>query len=90
MKEYLLNLNFFNVWVYKELSKFPVTIEGRYKKVIEAPHQISVENSITIEGTKKYLMQHPPQNEVKISITIERRKNFVIWVHKRIITFQYY
>ena len=52
MKGYLLNLKFFNVWVYKELSKFPVTIEGRYKKVIEAPHQIAVENSSTIEGKK--------------------------------------
>ena len=53
MKDYLLNLKFFNVWVYKELSKFPVTIEGRYKKVIESPHQISVENSSTIEGIFK-------------------------------------
>lgn len=52
MKGYLLNLKFFNVWVYKELSKFPVTIEWRYKKVIEAPHQIAVENSSTIEGKK--------------------------------------
>ena len=41
------------------LIQMSVTIEGRYKKVIEAPHQISVENSSTIEGTKK-LMQHPP------------------------------
>ena len=56
MKGYLIILKKLNVWVYKELSKFPVTIEGRYKKVIEAPHQISIENSSTIEGTKKYLM----------------------------------
>ena len=50
MKGYLLNLNFFNVRVYKELYKFTVTIEEKYKKNIETPHQIAVENSSTIEG----------------------------------------
>ena len=60
------------IWVYKTLSKFPVTIEGIFKKFNETPHQIDVENSSTIEGTLKKFKATPPQNEVQISITIER------------------
>ena len=73
VKGYLLNLIIFNVWVYKELSKFPVTIEGIFKNIIAGPHQIDVEISSTIEGTLKKFKATPPQNEVEISITIERR-----------------
>ncbi len=48
--EGILNkFKFFNVWVYKEPSKFPVTIEGEFKNFLITPHQISIENFSTIE-----------------------------------------
>ena len=72
VKGFLIKLSIFDVWVYKKLYKFPVTIEGIFKNFTVTPHQISVENSSTIEGTLKKFKATPPQNEVQISITIER------------------
>ena len=73
VKGYLIILKKLNVWVYKELSKFPVTIEGRYKKVIKTSQQIAVVNSSTIEGIIQIFDVIPPQNCFEISITIERK-----------------
>ena len=50
-------------------------MKGDIKKVIEAPHQISVENFSTIEGTKKYLMQHPLKTELKSPLLLKGEKN---------------
>lgn len=49
MRGHSININIFMIWVYKTISKFPVTIEGIFKNFNETPHQIDVENSSTIE-----------------------------------------
>ena len=56
MRGHSINLIIFMIWVYKALSKFPVTIEGIFKNVVAEPHQICVENSSTIEGILKSFM----------------------------------
>lgn len=87
MKWYLLNLKIFNVWVYKELSKFPVTIERRYKKVIEAPHQIAVEKSSTIEGIFKEILKRlfhdPDKLQSKSPVIVEADKFILIIFYQR-------
>lgn len=57
VKGYLINLSIFDVWVYKKLSKFPVTIEGIFKIFNATPHQILIEIHITIEESKIFFQK---------------------------------
>jgi len=57
MRGHSINLNIFMIWVYKTLSKFPVTIEWIFKKVVAESHQIDVENSSTIEESKIFFQK---------------------------------
>ena len=74
VKGYLINLSIFDVWVYKKLSKFPVTIEGIFKNFTVTPPQIDIYNSSTIRGFLIILINFivsPSHFGVLMSVTIE-------------------